>query len=236
MVNSAPLRSQFNQGLRAVQDDLLRMGGLLDTAIAQAIQCLAERDLDLARRVVVDDAKVNAMRFKIEQDCVTLIATQQPAATDLRFLVAAMNIISDMERMADHAAGIAKIVLRMGDQPLLKPLIDLPRMADEVRGMIHTALDAYVTRDVDLARSIAKRDDVVDALYEQIFRELITFITEDPHTTTRALYLMFTAHNLERIGDRAVNIAERTIFIASGEMKELNDTSFRKVKNQMKLS
>lgn len=225
MVNSAPLRSQFNQGLRAVQDDLLRMGGLLDTAIAQAIQCLAERDLDLARRVVVDDAKVNAMRFKIEQDCVTLIATQQPAATDLRFLVAAMNIISDMERMADHAAGIAKIVLRMGDQPLLKPLIDLPRMADEVRGMIHTALDAYVTRDVDLARSIAKRDDVVDALYEQIFRELITFITEDPHTTTRALYLMFTAHNLERIGDRAVNIAERAIFIASGEMKELNDTS-----------
>ncbi|MBL8056233.1 MAG: phosphate signaling complex protein PhoU [Anaerolineales bacterium] len=225
-----PRRSLFDQGLRNVQDDLLRMGGLLDTAIAQAMQCLAERDLDLARRVVVDDAKVNAIRFKIEQDCVTLIATQQPAATDLRFLVAAMNIISDMERMADHAAGIAKIVLRMGDQPLLKPLIDMPRMADEVRGMIRSALDAYVTRDVDLARSIAKRDDVVDALYEQIFRELITFITEDPATTTRALYLMFSAHNFERIGDRAVNIAERAIFIASGEMQELNDTTAAEAK------
>jgi phosphate transport system protein len=225
VTNLASLRTHFDQGLRSVQDDLLRMGGLLDVAIAQAMKSLAERDLELARQIVVDDAKVNAMRFKIEQDCVTLIATQQPAATDLRFLVAAMNIISDMERMADHAAGIAKIVLRMGDQPLLKPLIDMPRMADEVRGMIHSALDAYVTRDVDLARSIAKRDDVVDALYEQIFRELITFIAEDPHTTTRALYLLFSAHNLERIGDRAVNIAERAIFIASGEMKELNDTT-----------
>lgn len=198
---------------------------MLDQAIAQAMKALAERDLVLARKIVADDAKINAMRFKIEQACVTLIATQQPAATDLRFLIAAMNIISDMERMADHAAGIAKIVLRMGDQPLLKPLIDMPRMADEVRSMIGAALDAYVTRDVDVARSIAKRDDVVDALYEQIFRELITFIAEDPHTTTRALYLLFSAHNLERIGDRAVNIAERAIFIASGEMKELNDTA-----------
>ncbi len=225
MANPASIRTHFHQALRAVQDDLLRLGGLVDAAIAQSVRCLAERDLDLARQIVVDDAKINAIRFKIEQDCVTLIATQQPAATDLRFLVAAMNIISDMERMADHAAGIAKIVLRMGEQPLLKPLIDMPRMADEVRGMLRSALDAYVTRDVDLARSIAKRDDVVDALYEQIFRELITFITEDPGTTTRALYLMFTAHNLERIGDRAVNIAERAIFIASGEMRELNDAA-----------
>ncbi|MBP7692649.1 MAG: hypothetical protein KA764_12055, partial [Anaerolineales bacterium] len=123
MATSPPIRSLFQQGLRGVQDDLLRLGGLLDTAIAQSMHCLAERDLDLARQIVVDDAKINALRFKVEQDCVTLIATQQPAATDLRFLVAAINIISDMERMADHAAGIAKSVLRMGDQPLLKPLI-----------------------------------------------------------------------------------------------------------------
>lgn len=222
MPNTHSIRAHFDQGLRAIQDDLLRMGGLLDTAVADSMRSLTERDLDLARQIVVDDAKVNAIRFKIEQDCITLIATQQPAATDLRFLVAAMNIISDLERMADHAAGIAKIVLRMGEQPLLKPLIDLPRMADEVRGMIRSALDSYVTRDVDLARSIPKRDDVVDALYEQIFRELVTFIAEDPATTTRALYLMFAAHNLERIGDRAVNIAERAIFIAKGEMQELN--------------
>ena len=222
MATVPAIRSQFQTGLRGVQDDLLRLGSLLDTAIAQAMRCLAERDLDLARQVVVEDAKINALRFKVEQDCVALIATQQPAARDLRFLVAAMNIISDLERMADHAAGIAKIVLKMGDQPLLKPLIDLPRMADEVRAMIHSALDAYVSNDVDLARSIPKRDDVVDALYEQIFRELVALIAGDSTVTTRALYLMFAAHNLERIGDRAVNIAERAIFIAQGEMRELN--------------
>lgn len=215
-------RAHFDQELNALQDNLLRMGGMLDTAIALGMKALAERDLDLARRVVADDAKINDLRFYIEEQCIRLIATQQPLATDLRFIVAAMNVISDMERMADHAAGIAKTVLKMGNQPLLKPLIDLPRMADESREMLRAALDAYVARDVEAARGVAARDDVMDDLYHQIFRELVSFIAEDPSTTTRALYLLFAAHNLERIGDRVVNITERVIFITSGEMKELS--------------
>jgi len=215
-------RAHFDQELNALQDNLLRMGGMLDTAIALGMKALAERDLDLARRVVADDAKINDLRFYIEEQCIRLIATQQPLATDLRFIVAAMNVISDMERMADHAAGIAKTVLKMGNQPLLKPLIDLPRMADECREMLRAALDSYVARDVEAARGVAARDDVIDDLYHQIFRELVSFIVEDPHTTTRALYLLFAAHNLERIGDRVVNITERVIFITSGEMKELS--------------
>jgi phosphate transport system protein len=215
-------RTHFDQELRQLQDNLLRMGGLLDDAIAQGMKSLAERDLELARYVVANDAKINDLRFKIEEDCIRLIATQQPIATDLRFIVAAMNVISDLERMADHAAGIAKTVLKMGDQPLLKPLIDLPRMADESRVMLRASMDAFMARDAEAARGVAARDDVIDDLYQQIFRELVSFIAEDPHTTTRALYLLFAAHNLERIGDRVVNIAERVIFITSGEMKELS--------------
>ncbi|MGQ0600729.1 MAG: phosphate signaling complex protein PhoU [Anaerolineales bacterium] len=215
-------RAHFDQGLRQLQDNLLRMGGMLDDAIAQGMKSLSERDLELARQVVANDAKINDLRFKIEEDCIRLIATQQPIATDLRFIVAGMNVISDLERMADHAAGIAKTVLKMGDQPLLKPLIDLPRMADECRVMLRASMDAFVARDAEAARGVAARDDVIDELYQQIFRELISFIAEDPHTTTRALYLLFSAHNLERIGDRVVNIAERVIFITSGEMKELS--------------
>ena len=133
-----------------------------------------------------------------------------------------MIIVSELERMGDYVVGIAKTVLRMGDEPLLKPLIDMPRMADECRAMTRRALDAYVAHDADMARAVAAEDDVIDNLYNQIFRELLTYIVEDPHTITRALYLLFAAHNLERIGDRAVNISERVIFMTSGELKELN--------------
>lgn len=215
-------RATLDRDLNAVQDDLLRMGGLLDAAIAKSLEALAKRDQDLARQIIADDAHVNALRFHIEEACLALIATQQPAARDLRAVLAAMIIVSELERMGDYAAGIAKTVLRMGDAPLLKPLIDMPRMADECRTMVRRALDAYVAHDADMARAVAAQDDVIDNLYNQIFRELLSFIVEDPHTTTRALYLLFAAHNLERIGDRAVNISERVIFMTSGELKELN--------------
>ncbi|HET7091226.1 MAG TPA: phosphate signaling complex protein PhoU [Anaerolineae bacterium] len=201
---------------------MLRLGSLIDSAIDRALQALANRDFNLARQIIADDAQVNDLRFQIEEACFVAIATQQPAARDLRVLVAAMNIVSDLERMADHAAGIAEIVLRMGDEPLLKPLIDMPRMAAEARDMLRQALDAYVKQDAELARSVAVRDDVIDGLYKQIFRELLSFMLEDPRTTTRALYLLFAAHNLERIGDHITNVAERVIFMASGIMKELN--------------
>ncbi len=216
------VRIHYDRDLQAIQNDVLRLGSLLNTAINRALQALANRDAGLARQIIADDAEINALRFQVEEQCVKVIATQQPTASDLRAIVAAMNIVSDLERMADHAAGIAKVVIKMDDQPLLKPLVDMPRMADECRGMIAKALDAYIARDADSARAVAARDDIIDDLYQQIFRELLSFMLEDPRTTTRALYLLFAAHNLERIGDRAVNIAERVIFLTSGEMKELN--------------
>ncbi len=215
-------RSVLNENLRRIQDDLLRMGSLIEAAISRSLQALAGRDLRLAREVVAADAAVNRLRFQIEESCLAAIATQQPMASDLRAIVATIILASELERMGDYAAGIARTVIRMGDQPLLKPLIDMPRMAAICREMIHEALDAYVARDGARAREIAARDDLLDNLYNQIFRELLSYILEDPSTTTRALYLLFSAHNLERIGDRVVNVAERVIFMASGEMSELS--------------
>jgi phosphate transport system protein len=215
-------RATLERELQEMQDDLLRLGDRVDQAIANAMRSLEQRDLDLARQVVADDGEVNALRFQIEENCLRLIATQQPAAGDLRAVVAAMNIVVDLERMGDHAAGIARTVLRMGEEPLLKPLIDMPRMAEICRQMLRQALRAYVARDAEAALAVARQDDTVDGLYGQIFRELLTFMIEDPHTTTRALYLLFSAHNLERIGDRVTNIVERIIFMASGEMREVN--------------
>jgi len=219
---TAQPRATLERELRRVQDSLLRMGDMVDAAVGRALTALSERDSRLAQEIVLGDAEVNALRYRVEEDCLTLIATQQPAAGDLRIVMAAFSIVSDLERMADHAAGIARTVLRMGDEPLLKPLIDIPRMAEVCRDMLRQSLRSFVDRDADTARRIARQDDVIDGLYQQVFRELLSFMVEDPHTTTRALYLLFTAHNLERIGDRITNIVERVVFMTSGEMRELN--------------
>lgn len=222
MNSKASPRGTLDRDLRIVQEDLMRLGGMLDQAIERAMQALIERDLNLAHQVVEDDAGINDLRYRIEEFCLATIATQQPAAGDLRAIVAGMNIVVDLERMADHAAGIAKTVIRMGDEPPLKELIDLPRMAVVCRDMTRQALRAYITSDPVLARQVAAQDDTIDGLYTQIFRELLTYMIEDPKTTSRALFLLFAGHNLERIGDRATNIAERVIFMASGVVKELN--------------
>jgi phosphate transport system protein len=215
-------RATLDRELIEINEGLLRIGSLVDAAIERSIQSLADRDAALARQVDADDAKVNALRFQVEEECLALIARQQPAASDLRAVLAAFSIVTDLERMGDHAAGIARTVLHMGDQPLLKPLIDLPRMAETCREMLRLALQAYVERDTEKARSIVAMDDTVDGLYTQIFREILSFMVEDPHTTSRGLYLIFAAHNLERIGDRVTNIVERILFMTSGEMRELN--------------
>jgi len=212
----------LDRELIEINEGLLRIGSLVDAAIERSIQSLAHRDVSMARQVDADDAKVNALRFQVEEACLALIARQQPAASDLRAVLAAFSIVTDLERMGDHAAGIARTVIHMGDQPLLKPLIDLPRMAEICREMLRQSLQAYVERDTERARSIVAMDDVVDALYTQIFREILSFMVEDPHTTSRGLYLIFAAHNLERIGDRVTNIVERILFMTSGEMHELN--------------
>jgi len=198
------------------------MGSLVDTAITRSIDSLKNRDVNLARQIVQDDAVINDLRFKVEENCMTLIATQQPAAGDLRMVVAAMNIVNDMERMGDHATGIAKTVIRMGDQPLLTPLVDIPRMSDLAREMLKRSLDAFLARDAEAARVIAAQDDNIDHLYKAIFDELLAIMAQDPSTISRGTYLLWCAHNLERIGDRVTNIAERVIFMTTGTMKELN--------------
>jgi phosphate transport system protein len=215
------IRSTFDHELENLRDDLLKMGSMVDTAISRSIQALRERDQALAQQIITDDDKVNDLRFDIEEACLSLIARQQPAARDLRFIIAAMNIVLDLERMGDHAAGIATIVLRMGDQPLLKPLIDLPRMAQISQNMLRQSLDALVSGDAQQALAITQIDDEVDQLYNQIFRELISFMIEDPRTVTRAMYLLFCAHNVERIADRVTNICERVVFVATGRMQEI---------------
>lgn len=215
------IRTVFDQELEELRDNVLRLGSMVDTAINQSMQALKERNLVLAQQIIAGDEKINELRFKIEENCLGLIARQQPAARDLRFIVAAMNIVLDLERMADHAAGIATIVLRMGDEPLLKPLIDLPRMAQISQDMLRKSLDAFASGNPEEALAITEIDEEVDQLYNQIFRELISFMIEDPRTVTRAMYLLFCAHNVERIADRVTNICERVVFVVTGRMEEI---------------
>jgi phosphate transport system protein len=215
------IRSAFDKELQELRDNVLRLGGMVDAAIGLSIQALKERDQVLAQQIIADDDNINELRFKVEEDCVRLIARQQPAARDLRFIVAAMNIVLDLERMGDHAAGIATIVVRMGDEPLLKPLIDLPRMARISREMLQASLDAFLSENAQQAMCIPERDEEVDQLYNQIFRELISYMVEDPRTVTRAMYLLFCAHNVERIADRVTNICERVAFVATGRLEEI---------------
>jgi phosphate transport system protein len=216
------IRSAFDQGLEDLRDDVLHLGSMVDTAMRLSMKALKEHDQALARQIIADDEKINRLRFKVEEDCLGLLARQQPAARDLRFIVAAMHIALELERMADHASGIGVIVLRMGDdEPLLKPLIDLPRMVVISQDMLRRSLDAFVAADAEEAMAITQRDDEVDQLYNQIFREMVSFMIEDPHTTTRGMYLLFCAHNIERIADRVTNICERVAFMATGRMAEI---------------
>jgi len=216
------LRSTVDRELIEIRDNLLRMGSLVDTAIHRSVEALKKRNADLARQIILDDDTINDLRFTVEEECLALIATQQPAAGDLRTVVAAMNIVSDLERMADHATGIAKTVIRMGDEPLVKPLIDIPLMADAVRDMLKRSLDAFVAHDAEAARAVAAQDDEIDHLHKVILEELLEIMAHDPETISRGTYLLWCAHNLERIGDRVTNIAERIIFMTTGTMQELN--------------
>ncbi len=215
-------RSVLEHDLEKVRLKILRMGSLVESAIERAVQALKNRDCDLAQQVINEDEDINRLRYEIEEQCLELIATQQPAARDLRTAIAATHIAVELERIADHAEGIAEIVKRVFDEPLLKPLVDIPYMAQTARQMIHAALDAYLAHDADAAQNVAARDDEIDALYQQVFRELLTYMLEDPRNIGRATYLLWVAHNLERIGDRATNICERVVFMTTGKLEELN--------------
>jgi phosphate transport system protein len=196
------------------------------------VDALKKRDVKASERLFAQDKKINEKRFEIENKLMILIATQQPMAHDLRLLASCMEIISELERMGDYAKGIANINIRMGDAPLLKPLIDVPRMAQIGVEMLHEALTAFVNEDIEASKSIPVRDDEVDALYNQVYHELMMFVIQDPKTIERANWLLWVAHNLERVADRVTNICERTIFIATGEMEEIKSTDDEFWQNQ----
>ncbi len=216
------IRKTFENELQQIKDDVLVLGSMVEQAILDSVEALKKRDLMAAERILEADREINKKRFEIENQLMILIATQQPMAHDLRLLASSMEIISELERMGDYAKGIANINIRMGDQPLLKPLIDIPRMAQKGVDMLHRALTAFVNEDMAAAKAIPIEDDEVDALYNQVYRELMTYVISDPKTIERANWLLWAAHNLERVADRVTNICERTIFIASGELVEIN--------------
>lgn len=205
---------------------------MVEQAIVGSVEALKKRDIKAAEKIIADDKEINKKRFAIENQLMILIATQQPMAHDLRLLASTMEIISELERMGDYAKGIANINVRMGAEKLLKPLIDIPRMAEKGVSMLHRALTAFVNEDVEAAKAIPLEDDEVDALYNQIYRELMIFVIEDPKNIERVNWLLWVAHNLERVADRVTNICERTIFIATGSFSEIKDSDDEFWKNQ----
>ena len=216
------VRQTFERKLQRLQDEVLILGSMVENALVESVELLKRRDLDGAARLIEADRDINRKRFQIEADALVLIATQQPMAGDLRTLAAILEIVTELERMGDYAKGISRISLMIGEQPLIKPLIDLPRMALKARDMLHQALGAFVRGDVDLARAIPAQDDEVDSLYNQVYRELLTYIMSDPRTIDQATQLLWVAHNLERTADRVTNICERVVFTVTGEMEEMD--------------
>jgi len=214
-------RETFERDLQELEDELLTLGSMVEQAITDSVALLKERDREGSERLIARDRELNERRYELEAKALTLIATQQPMAGDLRTIAAILSLASELERIGDYAKGIGKINLMMGDEPLLKPLIDVPRMADKTRDMLAQALQAFANRDVELARAIPQQDDEVDGLYNQVYRELLTYIISDPRTIDQATSLLWVAHNLERAADRVINICERVIFTVSGKLVEI---------------
>jgi phosphate transport system protein len=214
-------RAAYENQIQTLRDDVVSMASMVDKAIARAIDALRTQDVVLAKQVRKEDKIINAARWNGEDRAITLIATQGPMAGDLRSIAGALQIFTDLERMADHAAGIAKIVIETAEETPLKPLVDIPRASIIAREMLGDAITAFVERDADLARQVAIRDDEVDVLHDQIYRELLTYMMADPGTINRATHLLWASHNVERIADRVTNICERVVYTVTGETVEL---------------
>jgi phosphate transport system protein len=215
-------RETFEKKLQGLVDQVLVLGSMVEEALTESVAGLKRKDIEASRRLVAHDHLINERRFEIEAEALALIATQQPMARDLRTLAAVLDIASELERIGDYAKGIARINLMIGEQPFIKPLVDLPAMASRARDMLLESLEAFVRGDADVARAIPGRDEEVDALYNQVYRELLTLIMADSSRIDQANYLLWAAHNLERAADRVTNICERVIFTVSGEMVELD--------------
>ena len=222
MTQRAAPRADLDRRLKELEQDLVDLGRMVERAIARSLKALADRDLEESRQVVAEDDYIDAKRFEIEDQCIDIIATHQPVARDLRLLTAILHIDSELERMGDYAEGIARISLMMGEEPPLKPLIDIPRMGDMAGSMVRRSLEALVNRDTVGAIQVCSDDDAVDALYDQVYHELILYMLRDPQSIQRATYLLWVSHDLERVADRATNIAERVVYLVTGKMTEAN--------------
>jgi phosphate transport system protein len=216
----------FSKGFQEIQNKVMAMGDMATKDINRSIEALKNRDLKMAHQIIADDTKIDDMRFAIEDMCIEIMGAQKLTITDRRIIVAVINIITELERIGDYAEGNAKIVVMIGDEPPLKPLIDIPRMAELTIEMIEKSLKSFVTRDVELAKHVVTMDNVVDGLYDQVFRELLTFMMVDPKTINRATRLMWVAHNLERAADRVTNICERVVFMVTGKMEGLETSKY----------
>ncbi len=215
-------RNTFEIQVSALKHRVLELGVEVGSTIHEGVEALRTRDRVLAEAIVRHDADINRTRYEIEEACYTLIATQQPLASDLREIISILLIAIEEERLADYGKNLGEIVVRMGDEPLLKPWVDIPRMSDLVQEMLARALEAFAHNDVQEAQAVIAMDDEVDRLYVQVFRELMTYVVEDPRTVTRALHLLFAAHNLERAADRVTNIGERVIYAVTGKLEDMN--------------
>jgi len=215
-------RQALERELQRLNDDILLLGSMAEKAILQSVDMLKRRDIEGSRRLVADDILINRKRFAIEADCLMVIATQQPMASDLRNLAAILELSTELERIGDYGKGIARVTVMMGDEPLVKPLTDIPLMAEKACDMLHRALKAFISRDVAMARAIPLEDDEIDALYNRVYNDLLQIIIKNPTAIDQATHLLWVAHNLERAGDRVTNICERVIFTVTGQMQEMD--------------
>ena len=212
--------------LKEIQDNVVMLADMVNVAIRCSVEALKNRDLALAQRIVADDLKINHKRFEIEEECILLLKTERLTESDLRLVVAVFNIIVDLERIGDHAEGIAKIAVMLGRKPPLKPLIDIPRMAEKASDMLQRSIQAFISRNVEAARGIPCEDDEVDALYDQVYRELLVIMLGRATAISQATYLIWVAHNLERIADRVTNICERVVFMVTGKMETVEVSKY----------
>jgi len=219
-------REAYHKALKDLEGELQQMAAMVGSAVRESMEALKGRDLEASKRIVHNDIQVNRKRFEIEEKCIRIIATQQPMAVDLRILAAIINIITDLERIGDHAEGTAKISLAIGEAPLVKPLVDLPKMAEKAVSMLERCMKAFIDRDVETAKKICNEDDEVDAYYDQIYKDLVLLMIENPKLIKDATYLIWAAHNIERIADRVTNIAERVVYMVTGKMEEMNVSKY----------
>lgn len=220
------IRKIFHSDLQKIQNDILIMGSMVEKAIGWSMESLKSRKLDLAHEVIRHDTQIDNIRFAIEEKCIKLIATQQPMASDLRIIISTLHIASELERIGDHAEGIAKISIMIGDEPLAKPLTIMPVMAEKTQGMLRSSLDALVKRDVILAKQICADDDEIDTLYDAVFNELVGIVVNDKKMLEGVTRLIWVAHNLERSADRVTNICERIVYIVTGKMEEIGVSKY----------